>query len=356
MYTSGTTGRPKGAVFSHRAVTSNVAQLLATVRMDPGDRYLIPVPLYHAAAAMALFVTTAAGGTSVLHEDFVPQGVVRALSEEGIAFATLVPAMIQACLHRVPDVEQRRHPKLQRVTYGASPIDETTLRHAMRVFDCDFAQGYGLTESASVLTLLLPRDHERALKEKSELLRSCGRPLLGTEVKVIDAAGRELPPRQVGEIVARGPQIMTEYWGQAEATRRALEGGWLHTDDLGMLDEEGCLYLIDRVNDMIVSGGENVYPSEVETALRQHPAVADVSVIGLPDSRWGESVKAVVVRRDGQTVTPEELVQFCRKTLAGYKTPRSVDFMDALPRNASGKVLKRELREPYWRGHDRRIS
>ena len=149
---------------------------------------------------------------------------------------------------------------------------------------------------------------------------------------------------------------MTEYWGQAEATRRALEGGWLHTDDLGMLDEEGCLYLIDRVNDMIVSGGENVYPSEVETALRQHPAVADVSVIGLPDSRWGESVKAVVVRRDGQTVTPEELVQFCRKTLAGYKTPRSVDFMDALPRNASGKVLKRELREPYWRGHDRRIS
>ena len=356
MYTSGTTGRPKGAVLTHRAIVSNVAQLQATVIMERGDRFLVPLPLYHAAGAMALFLTTACGGATHLQEDFVPQEVVRALSEDGIAFATMVPAMIQACLDRVPDAAQRTYPKLRRVTYGAAPIAERTLRRAMKVFRCEFAQGYGLTETAAVLTLLTPRDHERALKDRGDLLRSCGRPLLGTEVRIVDAAGNALPARQIGEIVARGPQLMSAYWNRDEATRKAFDGGWFHTDDVGMLDEEGYLYLIDRVKDMIVSGGENVYPSEVENQILRHPSVADVAVIGVPDPRWGEAVKAIVVLHPGALADEQLILEFCRSGLARYKTPKSVEFAAELPRNASGKVLKQQLREPYWNGHARRIA
>jgi fatty-acyl-CoA synthase len=358
MYTSGTTGRPKGAVLTHRAVSANLTQLntLHRIRIRPGERYLIVAPVYHAAAAVACFWTVSQGGSLYIQEDFLPAEAVRALAREQIVGATLVPAMIQAVLVMVPDVAAHRYEALRFMVYGASPIAEETLRRAMEVFSCDFAQGYGMTETTAALTFLVPEDHHRALREKPQLLLSAGRALLGTEVRVVDPEGKPVPTGAIGEIAARGPQLMRGYWNLPEATAEALRGGWMHTGDAGVIDEEGYIYLQDRVKDMIVSGGENVYPREIENVLFQHPAVADVAVIGVPDERWGETVKAIVVARQGRMPTAEELIDFCRDKLAGYKRPRSVDFLPALPRNPSGKVLKRELREPYWEGQRRRIS
>jgi acyl-CoA synthetase (AMP-forming)/AMP-acid ligase II len=356
MYTSGTTGRPKGAVLTHAAISAQLEQISGILHLGPGDRYLIVAPVYHAAGALAAFWTVRQGGTLFIMEDFDPAVVVKALSEQEIAGASLVPAMIQACLVSVPDVASRRYEKLRFVVYGASPIAAETLRRALEIFGCGFAQGYGMTEMTAGATFLLPREHERALGEKPALLFSCGRPLPGTEVRVVDLEGRDLPAGQTGEILLRGPQMMRGYWNLPEATAEALAGGWMHTGDAGALDEEGFLYIQDRVKDMIVSGAENVYPREVEDALFEHPAVADAAVIGVPDARWGEVVKALVVLRPGRAVTPDELIEFCRGRLAGFKRPRSVDFVEALPRNPSGKVLKKDLREKYWKGHARRVG
>jgi acyl-CoA synthetase (AMP-forming)/AMP-acid ligase II len=226
----------------------------------------------------------------------------------------------------------------------------------MEVFQCEFVQGYGMTETTSALTLLLPSDHRRAVRDKPELLQSAGRPLLGTEVRIVDAQDNPVPTGTIGEIVGRGPQLMTGYWHQPESSAQALRGDWMHTGDAGTLDEEGYLYIQDRVKDMIVSGGENVYPRAVEAVLFAHPAVADVAVIGVPDRRWGETVKAVVVLCEGAKASADELIEFCRGKLGGFERPRSVDFVAALPRNPSGKVLKRLLREPYWAGQDRHIA
>jgi fatty-acyl-CoA synthase len=356
MYTSGTTGRPKGAVIQHRALAAQLHQAVMAFGGAPGERALIVAPLYHAAAGVMAFATVQMGGSLYIQEDFVPAEVVRALSEERIRVALLVPAMIQFCLLGVPDVTERAYDDLELVVYGASPIAEATLRRALEVFRCDFIQGYGMTETTAAATYLFPEDHRRALAGRSELLRSAGRPLLGTRVRIVDAEDRPLPPGTVGEVAIRGPQLMRGYWNRPEATDEALRDGWMHTGDAGTLDEEGYLYIQDRVKDMIVSGGENVYPREIEDVLIAHPAVADVAVIGVPDEKWGEAVKAIVVLREGQQATAEELIAFCRERLAGFKQPRSVDFVDALPRNPSGKVLKKELREPFWRGHDRRVG
>jgi acyl-CoA synthetase (AMP-forming)/AMP-acid ligase II len=213
-----------------------------------------------------------------------------------------------------------------------------------------------MTETTAALTFLSPADHRQALEARPELLLSAGRPLPGTELRIVDENDEPVPVGSVGEIVARGDQLMRGYWNLPEASAEALRGGWMHTGDAGILDEEGYLFIQDRVKDMIVSGGENVYPREVENALFEHPAVADVAVIGVPDEKWGESVKAIVVLREGKQARADDLVEFCKGRLARYKQPRSVDFVEALPRNASGKVLKKELREKYWQGHDRRVS
>jgi acyl-CoA synthetase (AMP-forming)/AMP-acid ligase II len=356
MYTSGTTGRPKGAVLTHRAVTTNLSQIGSMVQLRSGDRYLIVAPLYHAAAAVAAFWTVQQGGALYIQEEFDPREVVRTLAEDRIAAATLVPAMIQACLVAAPEAGERRYDDLRFVLYGASPIAEETLRHAMQVFACDFVQGYGMTETTAGLTFLLPRDHARALREKPELLVSAGRAIPGTEVRIVDEDDEPVPTGEIGEVVARGPQLMRGYWNLPDATREALRGGWMHTGDAGRLDDEGYLYIQDRVKDMIVSGGENVYPREVEDVLFEHPSVADAAVIGVPHAQWGEGVKAIVVLRPGARASADEILEFCRGRLAGYKRPGSVDFVDALPRNPSGKVLKRELREPWWKGRTRRVA
>ena len=356
MYTSGTTGRPKGAVLTHRAVTAQLHQASLAFRSAPGERALIVAPLYHAAASVTSFVTVQAGGTLYIQEDFAPAEVVRALSEDRISVALLVPAMIQFCLVAVPDVAQRRYDALRLIIYGASPIAEQTLSRAIEVFGCDFLQGYGMTETTAAATYLMPADHRRALAGDKRLLLSAGRAMLGTEIRIVGPGDRVLPNGEIGEIAVRGPQLMRGYWNLPEASAEALRGGWMHTGDAGVLDDEGFLYVQDRTKDMIVSGGENVYPREVEDVLYGHPAVADAAVIGVPDPKWGEVVKAIVVRKAGQTLDAEELMRFCDGKLAGYKRPRSVEFVDALPRNPSGKVLKKDLREKYWAGHSRRVS
>jgi acyl-CoA synthetase (AMP-forming)/AMP-acid ligase II len=356
MYTSGTTGRPKGAVLAHEAVLAQLAQASFALDSAPGERALVVAPMYHAAAAIMTFSTVWFGGSLFIQEDFHPLHAVRAMSEERIGRALLVPAMIQACLVMVPDVAERKYDALRYIVYGASPISEATLARAIEVFGCDFLQGYGMTETTAAVTYLLPSDHRRALAGRPELLLSAGRAMVGTEVRVVDAQDRPLPPGEVGEIVARGPQMMRGYWNLPEASHEALRDGWMHTGDAGRMDEEGYLYISDRVKDMIVSGGENVYPREVEEVLFQHPAIADVAVIGVPDDKWGETVKAIVVLREGAAVDAAVILEHCQGRLAGYKRPRSVDFVTELPRNPSGKVLKRELREPYWAGRGRRVS
>ena len=356
MYTSGTTGRPKGAVLLQRAVCENLIQAGAQFALAPGERALIVAPLYHAAAGIFSFATVAAGGSLFVQEEFAPAAVIDSLANDRIGAALLVPAMIQFCLVAVPDAAERDYTSLRLIIYGASAIAEQTLRQAAGVFGCAFIQAYGMTETTAVATNLTPADHQRALHEKPELLLSAGRPVLGTRIRVVDENDDDLPAGEIGEILIRGPQLMQGYWNRDGATADALRGGWMHTGDAGVLDAEGYLYVQDRVKDMIISGGENIYPREIEDVLYLHEAVAEAAVIGVPDDKWGEAVKAVVVLKQGSSASPDEIMDFCAGRLGGYKRPRTVDFIDALPRNLSGKVLKKDLREPYWQGRERRVN
>ena len=357
MYTSGTTGSPKGVILSHRAVLANCAQVTAGVAtgVDVGDRWLIVAPLFHAAAVITAFSCVNGGGCLVIHRGFDPARVVEALHRDRISLTTLVPAMIQACL-AVPGVDAHDYPDLQSIAYGGSAIAEPVLRRALEVFGCDFYQGFGQTESSAGLTYLTETDHRAALDGHPALLASCGRPLAATEIRIVDDTGAAAPAGTIGEIVARGPQLMDGYWNRPDDTAATLADGWLHTGDLGFVDDAGYLTVCDRRTDMIVTGGENVASREVESVLLAHPAVADVAVIAVPDDRFGEAVHAVVVAAPGQRVDLDALVAHCDGRLARFKVPRSMEVTDDIPRNASGKVLKSALREPHWAGHERGVG
>jgi len=356
LYTSGTTGRPKGAVLTHRNQTTNVFQTLPSTDMKQGQRTLIVAPLFHAAASFTAYLAVSQANSLFIQEDFDPVEVVRVLDEERIGFALMVPAMIQACLVAAPDVAQRRYDELNCIAYGASPIAEETLRRAMDAFKCDFVQAFGMTELSPIASLLTANDHRRAVNGEPQLLLSAGRAAMGSEMRIFDENDDPVPNGTMGEIVVRGPQVMKGYWNRPDETAEALRGGWMHTGDAGTMDDEGFIYVQDRIKDMIVSGGENVYPRMVEDVLFKHPAIADAAVFGVPHEQWGETVKAAVQLGKDASATEEEIIEFCRRQLGGFECPTSVDFIDVLPRNASGKVLKRELREPYWAGYGRRVA
>lgn len=358
MYTSGTTGKAKGALLSQRAIVGNIFQSMVAYphKLSPGERALVVLPLFHIAAIATALGAVCSGATLVIHREVDPQAIARALAEDEIVVASFVPAVIQFLLVGVPGLTEMKFPHLKFIGYGASPIAEPVLRRALEVFDCAIAQGYGMTELAGSCCLLTEADHRKALAERPDLLLSAGKALPGCEVRVVGPDDKEAPPGVTGEIVVRGDQLMSGYWNMPEATAETLRGGWMHTGDAGFLDAEGYLFVRDRIKDMIVSGAENVYPAEVESVLYQHPAVAEAAVIGVPDSRWGETVMAVVVQKPGSQATASELDVFCRARLGAFKVPRRYEFVAALPRNAAGKVLKRELREKYWAGHDRRVS
>jgi acyl-CoA synthetase (AMP-forming)/AMP-acid ligase II len=356
LYTSATTGRPKGAVLTHRALTASIERIGEAQALRPGERSLAVAPIFHVGVVPTVFTAIARGACAVLQEEFNPAAVVRTLDEQRIAVAVLVPSMLQACLANVAAGEERRYETLRLIYYGASPIAEPTLRTAMQVFGCGFMQSYGLTETTQAVTFLTPADHELALAGRADLLQSAGRAIPDTEIRIVDADGQPVPTGAPGEIVARGPQMMRAYWNMPEETEETLRDGWVHTGDIGRLDEEGYLFVLDRLKDMIVSGGENVYPRAVEDVLLAHPAVVDAVVIGVPDARWGETVKGVLVLKEGYSANEAELIAHCRQRLGGFEIPRSIDFVESLPRNATGKVLKRVLREQYWTGEQRRVA
>ncbi len=355
MYTSGTTGLPKGAMLTHRNLMTNSVGCSLGMQFQPDDCILMVAPLYHMAAGMTSLSTILQGGPILLHRDFNPVAILDDMEGGVVTVVLLIPVMINFLL-QMPDIEERDFSNIRGIVYGASPMPVEVLRRAMEIFQCDFIQGYGQTESSAVLCVLRAEDHLlEGTPEQLKRLGSAGREVFGTEVRVVDEEGADVEPGQIGEVIGRGANVMKGYWKMPEATEQTLRGGWLHTGDLGTVDEDGYVYILDRVKDMIISGGENIYSREVEEVLYMHPAVADAAVIGVPDGQWGESVHAIIVLRDGREATDDEIIEFTRGRLAGYKRPRSVEFTDTLPRNLSGKVLKKVLRDPHWEGQDRKV-
>ena len=355
LYTSGTTGLPKGVMLTHDNFFKGVVGIADNWRFTPDSVNLAMMPMFHIAGAGWSMVGMYYGCRTIVLRDVDPARILQVIPQYGITNAFMVPAVIQFVL-ATPGVETTDFSTLRALVYGASPITDKVLMQGIATFGCEFIQVYGLTETTGAITQLDGADHDP--DARPHLLRSCGRPYPWIEMRVVDAqTGEDKPVGEVGELWTRSHQNMKGYWNNPTATAEAITpDGWFRTGDAGYADADGYLYLHDRVKDMIVSGGENVYPAEVENALMKHPAVADVAVIGVPDDRWGEAVKAIVVKATGADVTEAELITFARDYLAGYKLPKSVDFTDVLPRNPSGKLLKRELREPYWAGIDRRIG
>ncbi|HVV77216.1 MAG TPA: long-chain-fatty-acid--CoA ligase [Mycobacteriales bacterium] len=351
MYTSGTTGLPKGVLLSHGALC-RAASLGAAWGMAPDTVALACMPLFHMSGTSWAFVCLFHGGHVVLLRDPDPASILHAVAADHVTHGLLVPAVLQMLLAH-PEAAGTDFSSLRRLVYGGAPISPDLLAQGMATLGCDFMQLYGLTESTGLGTVLEPADH----LGDPRLLRSVGKPPVGVELRIVDPdSGVDAAAGDVGEVWLRSGSIMSGYWQNPDATDEVLiADGWLRSGDAGYRDGDGYLYLHDRVKDMIVSGGENVYPAEVERVLLDHPSVADVAVVGVPDERWGETVKAVVVAA-GEPVEAAELIDFTRERLAHYKCPTSVDFVAELPRNASGKVLKRQVREPYWEGHSRRVN
>jgi acyl-CoA synthetase (AMP-forming)/AMP-acid ligase II len=352
FYTGGTTGHPKGVMLSHdNLMTSSIGTLASGQFVSPGGRLLHTAPLFHLAGIAAWAAGCQVGSTHVIVPMFNPAEVIRTISEHRVTDALLVPTMIQMLVDD-PAVADSDMSSLEHLVYGASPISEAVLERARRVFPAaGFTQAYGMTELSPCATLLTPADHD-----DPSLHRSAGRAAPHTEVRIVDAEDQEVPRGEVGEVVVRGDNVMLGYWNRPADTAAAVRDGWMHTGDGGRMDERGYVFIVDRLKDMIITGGENVYSAEVENALASHPAVATCAVIGVPDSEWGERVHAVVVLLPGQQATADQIRTHCKTLIAGYKAPRGVDFVDALPMSGAGKILKRELRKQYWDGSENRVS
>ncbi len=355
LYTSGTTGLPKGVVLAQRSFFA-IRDALAGAGLDwidwqAGDRSLIGIPGFHVGGIWWAMQGFNAGITNVAMPRFDSADALRLISEQGITTVCVVPSMLRLLLAE-PDVGPADFATVRKIVYGGSPISETLLTEAIRVCGAEFAQIYGLTETGNTAVCLPPADHTPGNRR----LRAAGRPYPGVLVKVIDRAGNPLPVGAVGEVCLRTPARMLEYWANPTATAVTLVDGWIHTGDAGYLDQDGYVHISDRLKDMIIVAGENIYPTEIENALSGHPAVAESAVIGIPDDRFGEAVCAFVATRPEWRVSPRELTVFLRESLATFKIPSRFEFVDRVPRNPSGKILRRELRATFWHGRNRQVN
>jgi len=359
LYTSGTTGHPKGAIMTNGSINSSRGKGLSDddlhdwQKSEEGEATLLAMPCFHISGTGTGIGVMFNGTSAIVLPEYDPTQALDLLEQYGISKMFMVPAAIQIMLNH-PRVDEVDFSKLKYITYGASPIPLDLMKQSIDVFGCGFVQMYGMTETSGTIVALGPEDHD---PEGNERMRSVGKPLQGVELKIIDEAGKQLPAGEVGEIATRSDKNMKGYWNNADATAKTIDrDGWLRTGDAGFMDKDGYLYIRDRVKDMIISGGENVYPAEVENAVYSNPKVADVAVIGIPDEKWGEAVKACVVVKEGERLSEADVIAHARDHIAGYKCPKSVDFISELPRNPSGKVLRRELRAPYWEGKDRAVN
>lgn len=353
MYTGGTTGLPKGVLLDNRALLIDLYKIAAVWGIDETFVYLHQTPMFHAASLGGVLGVPAAGGSTTYVPMFDPGVVLDLIERHKVSMTVMVPTMVAMMLAH-PEFRPERLASLEVLTYGASPMPTVLLEQVLSLLpDVDVFQGYGMTENCGILTVLGPAEHRRG----GDLLRSAGRAVPGAVVVIQDPNGAVVPSGETGEVCARSGNFMREYWKRPDETADAFKDGWYHTGDAGYLDGEGYLYLVDRVKDMIVTGGENVYSAEVENALAHHPSVAQVAVIGVPSEQWGEAVLAVVVLAPGTTATEDELKSWCRERIAGFKVPKSFEFREEpLPLSGAMKVLKRDLRAPYWEGRERTVN
>jgi acyl-CoA synthetase (AMP-forming)/AMP-acid ligase II len=345
LYTSGTTGFPKGAMLTHRNLTVALLESVIEYEPQPDERNLVAFPLCHV-AGYTVPVTHMRGGRIVLTPMFEPELWMQLVDEHGITGTALAPTMLNMVLQH-PKLHDYRLDTLRGIGYGAAAMPVEVLRAAIKRFGPIVYSGFGMTELGGNVLTFPKSAHERAINGEEHLLASCGTPMCLADVKVVDDDMNECPPEVVGEIVIRGEQVLKGYFRNDEGTAKAFEGGWFHTGDMARRDEEGFFYIVDRMKDMIITGGENVYSREVEEVLYMHPSVSEAAVVGLPDPVWGENVTAVVVLRPDTTATEAEIIATARDRLAGYKKPKRVIFVDELPKTVSGKIIKRELRDRY---------
>ena len=356
FYTGGTTGRSKGVMLSHGNLWANAMATIAHLGLDDSLVHLHSGPLFHLGAGGRVYATAVAGGKHVVMSRFTPEQALSTIAREKVTVATFVPTMLSMLLN-LPDLCAYDLSSLRLITYGASPMPESVLQECLRRLPhVRFAQSYGMTELSPVATMLGAEHHKP--NAPPGRLRSAGRPVYSAEVRIVDTDDRELPRGEVGEIVVRGPIVMKGYWRKPELTAQTLRGGWMHTGDSGYFDDDGFLFIADRIKDVIISGGENVYSIEVENAICSHPDVGQCAVIGIPDERWGEAVHAIVVPRAGTySLTSEAIIAHCRTLIAGYKCPRSIDLrQDPLPQSSVNKIDKAALRAPFWKNRARQVN
>ncbi len=353
MYTGGTTGLPKGVLLEHRAEMLNLYHIGIVMNFDPETVFLHQTPMFHAASMGGILANPSVGGVSVFMPMFDPGPAMTLIEQHAVTQTVMVPTMIGMLLNH-PEFAPERLSSLEQLIYGASPMPAAILDRLRELYpDLGLAQGYGMTECSAVLTFLTAEDHFRG----GDRIRSAGRPVPGTVLSIRDERGTQVPRGGTGEVCAKGGNFMREYWNKPEATKEVFRDGWYHTGDAGYLDDENYLFLVDRVKDMIVTGGENVYSAEVESALSRHHAVEQVAVIGIPHDTWGEQVHAIVVLTGGASATEGELQAFAKEQIAGFKVPKSIEFRtEPLPLSGALKVLKRELRAPYWEGQGRAVN
>jgi len=357
-YTSGTTGRPKGVMLSHKNVTAHALGTIAEIHLTDRDVWIHVAPLFHLADAWATWAITWVGGTHVMVREFQPKVVLEAIEQERVTLTNLIPTMLNLMVNH-PDVGKYDYRSLRVLLSGGAPIAPEVVRKIVETFKCDYIQTYGMTETSPYLTLSILKEHLDKLpyEDRLRFKSKTGREFLGVELKVVNDRGGEIKKDEieVGEIIVRGDIVTKGYWKLPEETAKSIKNGWLYTGDMAVMDEEGYVTIVDRKKDMILTGGENVYSTEIENVLYMHPAILECAVIGVPDAKWGEAVKGIVVLKTGQNATEQEIIQFCREKMAHYKAPKSIDFIDALPRTGSGKIHKKGLRDPYWASYEKKV-